>query len=85
MAEAVFQEESPVDTGLHSRAAESTARITRDNPKSGVAAGSEMTGNTESGCVLWLGIGGEGITGVEHQSISENDYQEAGKGENNHQ
>ncbi|WP_432692859.1 hypothetical protein [Morganella morganii] len=47
VAEIVFQEESPVDTGLHSRAADSTERIARDNPKSGTAAGTELTGNTE--------------------------------------
>lgn len=85
VVEIIFQEESPVDTGLHSGAADSTERIARDNPKSGAASGAELTGNTGNGCVLWLGIGGEGITGVEYQATSENDYQEVGKGENYHQ
>lgn len=47
VVEIIFQEESPVDTGLHSGAADSTERIARDNPKSGVAADAELTGNTE--------------------------------------
>lgn len=85
VVEIIFQEALPGDSGLYHGAAESTERIARDNPKSGVAAGSELTGNTENGCVLWQGIGGKGITGVEHQVTSENDYQEVGKGENYHQ
>lgn len=80
VVEIIFQEALPGDSGLHSGAAESTERIARDNPKSGVAAGSVLTGNTENGCVLWQGIGGEGITGVEYQAASENDYQEVGRG-----
>lgn len=85
MVAIIFQEESPVDTGLYSGAADSTERIARDNPKSGVAADTELTGDTKNGCVLWLWIVGKGITGVEHQTTSENDYQEVGKGENYHQ
>lgn len=85
VVEIIFQEALPGDSGLYHGAAESTERIARDNPKSGGAAGSELTGNTENGCVLWQGVGGEGITRVEYQAASENDYQEAGKGENYHQ
>lgn len=55
VAEIVFREALPGDSGLYSRAAESTARIARDNPKSGVAADTELRDSTENGCVLWQG------------------------------
>lgn len=66
MVEIIFQEESPIDTGLYNRAAESTAGITRDNPKSGVAAGTKLTGNT--GMAVSPGKGSE-AGGSPEQSI----------------